>query len=165
MESDWADALGALSGAFSAVAALVAVGIAVWNQRRAAAITRAQMYLMLRQGFYEIFKELGELNEETPADNQEKLARAAYWHHAYDEWRVARMAPDDLADLWTQHFEAAVQSGYPHPALKTALADLMSHPEQGFAAYAKDFVDEFCSGLGDQTAGKDGGAPDQPGPC
>ena len=147
METGWPAVLSAASGAFSAIAALAAVFIAIRNERRSREITKAQMYLTLREGFLSIYKELGELEDAQDANARLRRAREAYWHHAYDEWRLSRMAPRELGDLWNEFFRRAVQSGYTHSPLRRTFDDLRGNEKAGFGLYAKDFIADFLKDL------------------
>lgn len=137
--------------------AVAAIVIAVRNERRSIAITRAQMYLVLRQGFFDIFKELGDLRGRPDVDGKQRQARIAYWHHAYDEWRVAKLAPNELGDLWSEHFRTAVESGYRHDALRRTFDELRADTDEGFGLYAQEFVADLLRGLHDPTRDAAGG--------
>jgi hypothetical protein len=156
VDAGWATALSAIAGGFSAMTAVAAIVIAVRNERRSIAITRAQMYLLLRQGFFDIFKELGDLDGTSDIDGEQRQARIAYWHHAYDEWRVAKLAPKELGDLWTEHFRTATESGYRHPALRRTFDALSANTDEGFGAYAQDFVADLSRDLRDSSRSASG---------
>jgi hypothetical protein len=51
MGASWIDVLAAISGSLPALTALIAVAIAVRNERRSREVLKAQMYLTLRPGF------------------------------------------------------------------------------------------------------------------
>ena len=86
MDTRWPTVLSAASGAFSAIAT---VSIAIRTERRSREVTKVQMYLMPREGFLTICKELGELEDADDAKARLHRAPEAYWLHAYDEWRLS----------------------------------------------------------------------------
>jgi hypothetical protein len=136
--------LSSLAAVFSAITAAVAIWLGVQNNRRAWAAAKAQMYLSLRSAFLDILAELGDVSDpDYVPDQREKTARIAYWHHAYDEWRVSRDAPQEFGDLWRNHFKQATLAGYAHPGLRDTFEYLSGRSEQGFGAYAQDFISEF----------------------
>ncbi len=138
----------AIAAVASSTTALVAVVIAVLAERRSRAAERrgselltVQAYLTLRTGFLEIFRELGNVNEPEPATPEERRAREAYWHHAYDEWLVGtKLAPHALPELWNVFHEKII-TGAAHPALEFSLRKLMEDPAAGFGAFASEFVE------------------------
>ena len=140
MEPGWAAAVSAVAGGFSAITAITAVFIALRSERRSHLIIKAQIFLTLRQEFLEIYRELGDLEGPGSADAALDLARQAYWHHAYNEWYLSKMAPNELGGLWENFFRRAVESGYAHPPLKEALEKMLANKSAGFGAYAQDFA-------------------------
>jgi len=136
------DVVAAASGGLSALTALVAVLIAVRSDRRSREVARATIFLSLREGFRDIYRELGDLEGGDDPEAQLKLVRQSYWHHAFDEWYVPQLAPREFGDLWRTFFRKTVRSGYGHAALRTALESMMADPSKGFAAYAGEFADE-----------------------
>ena len=136
------DVVAAASGGLSALTALVAVVIAVRSDRRSREVARAAIFLNLREGFRDIYRELGDLQGGDDPEAPLKLARQSYWHHAFDEWYVPQLAPREFGDLWQNFFLKTVLSGYGHPPLRDALEDLMADGTKGFGAYAGEFADE-----------------------
>jgi hypothetical protein len=134
----------AASGGISAITALIAVVVAVRNDRRSREVARAVVFLSLRDGFREIYRELGDLQGGDDPDAPLKLARQSYWHHAFNEWYVPQLAPREFGDLWRGFFLKTVLSGYGHPPLRQALDDLMADRTKGFGAYAGDFAEEVA---------------------
>ena len=143
MDGGWPAVLSAVAAVCSAATAAIAIWLAVQSNRRAWEFARAQMYLSLRTGFLDILRELGDLSATTVSTDSERMARIAYWHHAYDEWRLSRLAPKQFGHLWSEHFRKAVISGYAHPALRSTFDELRSDTAAGFGAYAQDFIDEL----------------------
>jgi hypothetical protein len=143
-EASWTDIASVVTAIGSTLTALVALGLAIRSDRRSRQALVVQTYLHLRSGFLEIYRDLGALDE-TEADSEElRLARQAYWHHAWDEWYVAkRMAPSEFAGLWDDFFAFAVLSGYRHPALRATLDELAARKEAGFGAYAGTLIAEL----------------------
>jgi hypothetical protein len=87
----------------------------------------------------DIYTKLGDLDDE-PADEGEAAARAAYWHHSFDEWYLStRLAPSEFGVLWRDFYKRAAQAGLRHPALKRSFEKLRRDPA-GFGAYAGEFV-------------------------
>jgi hypothetical protein len=137
----WTDVAGVVTAAASTLIALIAVVIAIRSDRRSRQVLKVQTYLMLRAGFLDIYRELGTLEDMAADDVRLALARAAYWHHAWDEWYISeRLAPREFGGLWDGFFSVAVLSGLRHPALKSSLDELARDTSAGFGAYAKDFV-------------------------
>jgi hypothetical protein len=138
----WTDVAGVVAAAASTLVALVAVVVAIRSDRRSREVIKVQTYLALRGGFLSIYRELGRLEDVGTDDVGLDLARAAYWHHAWDEWYVSeRLAPREFGDLWRSFFSVAVVAGLRHPALRARLDTLASDENAGFGAYAKDFVE------------------------
>ena len=78
--------LTAVAAIVSSLTAVLAVVIALMAERRAraaeegsTAVAEAQVYLMLRSRFLNIFDRLADLNGD-PANESEEAARYAYWH-------------------------------------------------------------------------------------
>jgi hypothetical protein len=143
MDSSWIDFLAAISGGLSALTALIAVVIAIRSERRSREVLKAQMYLTLRQGFHDIYRELGDLTGRSEEDTDLRMARQAYWHHAFDEWYISQLAPRELGDMWNAFFKRATLSGWAHPALKATLDELAKDRSSGFGAYAQPFICEL----------------------
>jgi hypothetical protein len=85
MGTAWTDALGAISGGLSALTAFIAVVIAIRSERRSREVMKAQMYLTLRTRFLDLYRQLGDLTSRSEEDVDLRMARHAYWHHAFDE--------------------------------------------------------------------------------
>jgi hypothetical protein len=143
MSTGWTDALAAISGGLSALTAFTAVVIAIRSERRSREVLKAQMYLTLRHGFLDVFRELGDLTGRSEEDVDLRTARQAYWHHAFDEWYICQLAPRELGDMWDGFFRRAVQSGYAHPPLKATLDELAKDRSSGFGAYAQGFISDL----------------------
>ncbi len=85
-----------------------------------------------------------------PINEDERLAREAYWHHSFDEWYLSnKLASREIGYMWAEFYKPAIVSGYDEPALRSILEELLKDPEKGFREYTK----EFMSSLGD-TRGK-----------
>ncbi|GEA87383.1 hypothetical protein [Cellulomonas cellasea] len=136
------EVVAAASGGLSALTALVAVAVAVRSDRRSREIARVAIFLNLRDGFRDIYRELGDLRGADDPGAPLRLARESYWHHAFDEWFVPQLAPRECGDLWSGLFRTMVVSGYGHAPLRQVLDDLMAEPDKGFGAYAGAFADE-----------------------
>lgn len=143
MTTGWTDTLAAISGGLSALTAFIAVVIAIRSERRSREVLKAQMYLSLREGFMNIFRELGDLTGRSEEDVHLRMARQAYWHHAFDEWYISQLAPRELGDMWDSFFRRAVQSGYAHAPLKKTLDELAEDKSSGFGAYAQGFISDL----------------------
>lgn len=141
----WVDGASVATALFSTLTAIVALVVAIRSDRRSREALRVQIYMELRAGFLDIFRELGALDEDSNADEIEvKMARTAYWHHAWDEWYVAKgLAPQEFSGLWDDFFAKAVMSGYRHPALRKVLDELGRRRDTGFGAYAQDLIVEL----------------------
>jgi hypothetical protein len=152
MSNGVVDLAGVITGVASSLIALVAVIVAIRSDRRSREVVKVQTYLMLRSGFLDIYRQLGAL-EDANADSVDlRLTRQAYWHHAWDEWYIAKkVAPREFEDLWDDFFSVAVQSGLKHPALRSVLDDLIRDTEVGFGAYAKEFVAMLDRDAGHET--------------
>ena len=102
----WVDVASVVTALFSTLTAIVALVVAIRSDRRSREALQVQTYMELRAGFLDIFRELGALDEDPDADEIEvRLARTAYWHHAWDEWYVAKgLAPQEFSGLWDDFF-------------------------------------------------------------
>ncbi|MCD5341551.1 hypothetical protein LR392_04825 [Arthrobacter sp. AK04] len=139
--STWAAWAQVLTGIAATVVAGFALRVATESDKRSREALKVQTYLQLRSRFIEIYRELGGLEEEETNEVELQLARAAYWHHAWDEWYVTNsLAPREFSDLWTGFFAGAVKSGYCQPGLKASLEKLASKPDEGFGFYATDLI-------------------------
>jgi hypothetical protein len=141
------NSIAAIASSTTAIVAVIIAILAEWRSReaekRGAELLTAEIYVTLRTGFIDIFEKLGDLGQGSASTLQERLAREAYWHHAYDEWFISRrLAPHALPELWDV-FRDKVRSGGAHPALAQSLSELMKDPEAGFGAYAGDFIEEL----------------------
>jgi hypothetical protein len=135
------DLAGVIAGVASSLIALVAVVVAIRSDRRSREVVKVQTYLMLRSGFLDIYRQLGALEDADVDSVDLRLTRQAYWHHAWDEWYIAKkLAPREFEELWDNFFSVAVQSGLKHRALRSVLDDLTRDSEVGFGRYAKEFV-------------------------
>jgi hypothetical protein len=105
------------------------------------------MYHSLRSRFIDILRDLGDLSGDSIPTDREQKARIAYWHHAYDEWRLSRLAPKPFGNLWSEQFRNATIAGYAHPALRDTFDELRSDTTVGFGSYAQDFVKGSLEGL------------------
>jgi hypothetical protein len=143
----WTALLGAIAAVCSAATAAIAIWLAVQSNRRAWEFARAQMYLRLRSRFLDILPNLGDLSAKSDPTSSESMARIAYWHHAYDEWRLSSLAPKQFGHLWDEQFKKAVISGYAHPALRNTFDELRSDAKGGFGLYARDFINEVLKDL------------------
>lgn len=53
-------------------------------------------------------------------------ASGRYWHHAYDEWYVARrLNPKLMGRLWNEFYIPSIRSGLQHPGLGRALTHIL----------------------------------------
>jgi hypothetical protein len=154
MTSEWTNLVSALAAVFSATTAATAIFFTYRSERRSREVTKAQVYLTLRQNFIDIYRELGDLEGGADPEAQLRLARQAYWHHAFNEWYVSRLAPRELGDLWPSFFRAANASGFRHPALRETFDRMSANPDVGFGSYAKDFIEEVRQGSGPQTGSR-----------
>lgn len=142
VSATWVDLAGVLAAVFSTVTAVVALIVAIRSDRRSRQALKVQTYLQLRGKFLDIFQQLGRLDRQEDEGIEVTLARQAYWHHAWDEFYVAkRLAPDEFATLWDDFFRPAVKSGL-HEGLVQTLNNLASDRSVGFGAYAQDLVAE-----------------------
>jgi hypothetical protein len=142
--TSWTDVATVVVGIASTLVATVAVVIAIRTDRRSREVLKVQTYLSLRSRFLDLYTELGRLQDQGPDDVGLRLARAAYWHHSWDEWYISkRLSPHEFGDLYDKFFSIAVLSGLNHPALRASLDDLTQNPTAGFGAYAKDFLDDL----------------------
>lgn len=154
MTSEWSNLVSALAAVFSATTAATAIVFTYRSERRSREVTKAQVYLTLRQTFIDIYRELGDLEGGADPEAQLRLARQAYWHHAFNEWYVSRLAPRELGDLWPSFFRAANASGFRHPALRDTFDRMAADPDVGFGSYAKDFITEVRQGSDPRIASR-----------
>jgi hypothetical protein len=136
------------------MAALVAVYMAVRAEGRSRKVGAAQLYLELRSRMISLYTQLGDMDSTTATDAERK-ARAAYWHHCYDEWYLStRLAPEEFGALWEDFYKQASRSGLRHAGLRSALEELTSSPHSKFADYAGGFIEAigFRAGAPDTTA-------------
>jgi hypothetical protein len=140
----WVDVAQVVTAVFSTLTAVIALALAIRSNRRSREALKVQTYLELRAGFLEIYRNLGRLTDVEADAVELQLTRQAYWHHAWDEWYIAkRLAPREFSGLWDGFFEAAVRSGYRHPALRATLDDLAENTEAGFGSYARELIEEL----------------------
>jgi hypothetical protein len=141
VSGQWAQSLSAVAAGLSSIIALVAILIAVRNDRRSREVTKTQIFLALRDRFLDIYEKLGDLDKLKAIDEDKRAAREAYWHHAFSEWYVCKnIAPHEMGGMWYSLYKGLIKSGYDHPALKATLAELTKHKEKGFGEYAQQFV-------------------------
>lgn len=141
MSGQWAEVLSTIAACLSSIIAFTAILIAVRNERRSREVAKTQIYLALRDRFIGIYEKLGDLDMGTASDISTRLARQAYWHHAFDEWYISHeLAPREMGDMWERFYERAAKSGYDHPALRSTLDELAKDRSKGFGAYARDFI-------------------------
>ncbi|WP_219464370.1 hypothetical protein [Nonomuraea rhizosphaerae] len=158
--STFLNVIAVLSGTLSAITALAAVYLAVRAEKRSRKVAAAQIYLALRARFLEIFERLGDVDGAEPASEDERAARAAYWHHSFDEWYLStRFAPSEFRGLWDGFYRDATHSGLAHPALRQALIELRDNRTAGFGVYARDFVTEMLGSPEPSSAAKQEGVP------
>jgi hypothetical protein len=142
--SSWVGVAQVVTAIFSTLTALVALWVSIRSDRRSREALKVQTYLHLRSGFLDIYRELGRLDDPKADAVELRLARQAYWHHAWDEWYIAnRLAPREFSELWDGFFGDAVKSGYKHPALRATFDELASNPDAGFGAYAENLIREL----------------------
>ncbi len=131
------------TGVASTVTAVVALVLARRTDLRSREALKVQTYLQLRSEFLKIYPDLGQLDDPEPKTNEQGLARAAYWHHAWDEWYITKkLAPSEFGVLWDDFFVSAARGGISHAALRTAFTKLKSDKESGFRVYASDLIEE-----------------------
>lgn len=124
----------------SSVTAIVAVYIAVRTERRARLVAATQLLLTLSSQFFEIFWRLGDPAKPT-ANEEQRLARAAYWQNGYLEWFLTnRFARKDFGLIWDKYFESANLSGYAHEGLREELYKLAANKNEGFGFYAQEYI-------------------------
>lgn len=139
----WTEVAQVLTAIASLFIAVIAVALAIRSDKRSREAMRVQTYLELRSGFLDIFRDLGQLDQEGTDTVELRLVREAYWHHAWDEWYITHaLAPREFAALWDDFFADAVRSGYRHPGLKESLERLTA-TNDAFATYAKEMIDEL----------------------
>ncbi|MEU4427136.1 hypothetical protein AB0F81_41480 [Actinoplanes sp. NPDC024001] len=141
----WTDVAGVVTAVVSVVIALVAVVIAVRTDSRSREVIKIQTYLALRSRFLDLYQKLGKLDDGRPPDDPAlRLARAAYWHHCWDEWFISeRLSRTEVGGMWQGFFSRAMLSGLRHPALRKALEELKADEQFGFGNYAREFIDEL----------------------
>lgn len=140
----WVDVASVLTAIFATLTAVIALAVAIRSDRRSREALKVQTYLSLRSGFLDIYRGLGRLDDAEADSVPLELSRQAYWHHAWDEWYIAkRLAPREFSVLWDDFFALAVRSGYKHPALRSTLDSLAKRTDSGFGAYAQDLVKEL----------------------
>ncbi|WP_320775837.1 hypothetical protein [Streptomyces sp. CRN 30] len=136
----WNLVVTSISGALSALAAMVAVYMAVRAEGRTRKVAAAQLYLEMRSRFIGLYTQLGDMDS-TVATAAEYKARVAFWHHCYDEWYLStRFAPREFGDLWQDFYRDAGRSALHHAGLRAALEDLTSSPHSRFVVYAAGFI-------------------------
>jgi hypothetical protein len=142
-ETSWVDLATVVTAFFSTSTAVVALVVAMRSDRRSREALKVQTYLQLRAGFLDIYRQLGKLDDAADEGIEVKLTRQAYWHHAWDEFYVARrLAPREFSILWDDFFRLAVKSGLGHAALMNTLDELAREKDVGFGAYAQELVAE-----------------------
>jgi hypothetical protein len=136
----WEVVVAGASGALSALAALIAVYMAVRAEGRTRKVAAAQLYLELRSRLIGLYTQLGDMDSVAVSDAERK-ARAAFWHHCYDEWYLStRFAPEEFGSLWMDFYKDASRSALGHAGLRSALEELTSSPHSRFAEYASGFI-------------------------
>ncbi len=93
IETSWVDMGTLFTALFSTLTAAVAMVVAIRSDRRSREALKVQTYLQLRAGFLDIYRQLGKLDEERAEGIEVELTRQAYWHHAWDEYYVAKDSP------------------------------------------------------------------------
>jgi hypothetical protein len=154
MTTTTVELLGAMSGGISAITALVAVIVAVRSERRSREVMRSHVYLALRNGFRDVYQQLGDLTGGSDEGAALRLARQSYWHQALDEWYVTtRLSSREAGDLWEAFFKPAIAAGYSHPALRSTLEEMRAK-RKGFTTYAEDFFTELEAVLAESGDGQ-----------
>ena len=95
---------------------------------RAQAVTRTQIFLELREEFLTVLALLPpeSLRLATPLTPEQHAAAVRYWHHAYDEWYVARELNASLMGrLWQRFYLPAIHAGLGHLALRRTLDEIL----------------------------------------
>lgn len=109
----------------TAAAVFVAYGVDV----RGRALARTTLFLQLRSRFLEVLQNLPPAYRDAnwiPTSPSDVAASAQYWHHAYDEWYVARrLNPKLMGRLWDDFYLPSIGSGLQHPGLRRALTHIL----------------------------------------
>ena len=144
---DWSDDSDAdnklgLAGLVVACFTLLFSGVSIWIARKANKTaeaahrlseieTTAQVFLLLRSRFIDVFKALPpdyknpnyHPLEQIPPKPEEVNTIKAYWYNAFDEWYTTNILFESLKkELWDGFFEGAVLSGAKNNSLREVLA-------------------------------------------
>ncbi|MEM1362470.1 MAG: hypothetical protein AAGF94_12255 [Pseudomonadota bacterium] len=131
-----------------AFASFVVAGSALYlgirNNQRAEEVARVQTFLEMRHNFLSIYAELGDFLSANAPNEEERRAREAYWHNAYNQWYVSKkLGAKVFDDLWDGFFRDATRSGYGTAGLRATLDKMVHDGGAGYAVRSAEFHDDI----------------------
>lgn len=148
---------------------LAVSALAYWRtwraDRRGEIATRTQMFLALRTRFLDLLHDLPPEYADEEWDASLPAHRAAairYWHHAFDEWYIAKHLNLKLmGQLWDEYYRSALLGGLRHYGLRRTFS-LASRTDALWNEFADELARIWRSTHPDDSRGCQGLACDHP---